>query len=340
MLLRWLVNQYLRDAAEQKVRGMVDDVLNDRPARQRPANADSSDRQQASTTVDAVDVSAPAERRRPPAAGDPHMLSGDAVGRAPEADAAGESAADEFLPCDVLFLFALGIESGGLVDSLKGLETTRLAHGIERAGKLDGREVAIVEAGVGRQAAARAARAAIEFYQPRWVVSAGFAGALVPELRRGHVLLADRVASEEGSELQVGIKLAPETVAATKGLHVGRLLTVDRLIRQPSQRTALAEKHAALACDMESYAVAEVCRDLGARLISVRIISDAVDDTLPPEVERLLGQRSLAGKLGAAAGAMFRRPSAAKDLWNLREDALKASDRLAKFLRGIVGQLP
>lgn len=326
MLLRWLVNQYLRDAAEQKMRGMVDEVLSDRPARQRPASGELRGGEPSSTTVDAAHVS-PASRASNAAAGLPQ-----------ETDQTADSAA-EFLPCDVLFLFALGIESGGLVDCLQGFETTRLAHGIERAGQLDGREVAIVETGVGQQAAARAARAAIEFYQPRWVVSAGFAGALAPELRRGHVLLADRVAGEEASELQVGIKLAPETVAATKGLHVGRLLTVDRLIRQPAERTALGAQHAALACDMESYAVAEVCRDLGARLISVRIISDAVDDTLPPEVEHLLGQRSLAGKLGAAAGAMFRRPSAAKDLWNLREDALKASDRLARFLRGVVGQL-
>jgi adenosylhomocysteine nucleosidase len=334
MLLRWLVNQYLRDAAEQKMRGMVEDVLSDRPARQRasgeprgdqPRGSDPRRSEPSRATVDADHVS------------DASPVANAAAGLPQETDQTAD--ADAFLPCDVLFLFAMGIESGGLVDSLKGVETTRLAHGIERAGKLDGREVAIVESGVGQKAAARAARAAIEFYQPRWVVSAGFAGALAPELRRGHVLLADRVSSETGSELQVGIKLAPETVAATKGLHVGRLLTVDRLIRQPEERTALGEKHAALACDMESYAVAEVCRDLGAKLISVRIISDAVDDTLPPEVENLLGQRSLAGKLGAAAGAMFRRPSAAKDLWNLREDALKASDRLAKFLRGIVGQL-
>jgi hypothetical protein len=29
-----------------------------------------------------------------------------------------------------------------------------------------------------------------------------------------------------------------------------------------------------------------------------------------------------------------------KDLWQLKEDAIRASDRLAKFLEGIVTQLP
>src|SRR6185295_15522441 len=92
-------------------------------------------------------------------------------------------------------------------------------------------------------------------------------------------------------------------------------------------------------CDMETFGVAEVCQERGVPLLAIRIISDGVDDELPSEIENLLAQKTLAGKLGAAAGAVFRRPSAAKDLWRLREDALKASDRLAKFLVGVVGQL-
>jgi adenosylhomocysteine nucleosidase len=296
MLLRWLVNQYLRDAAEQKVREVVADSF-----------APRAPRQPAEPTAQSTEVSA--------------------------------GGGGEFLPCDIAFIFALGIESGGLVDALKGAETSRHKHGIERAGKLDGREVVIVESGVGAAAAARATKGAIDFYQPRWVVSAGFAGALDERLRRGHVLMADSVANEKGEQLSVGIKLEPRVIEATKGLHVGRLLTVDRLIRRPDERRQLSTDHDALACDMETFAVAQACRDANTRLLSVRIISDTVEDELPPEIEHLLAQKSLAGKLGAAAGAMLHRLGAAKDLWKLREDALKASDRLAKFLRGVVGQL-
>jgi adenosylhomocysteine nucleosidase len=151
--------------------------------------------------------------------------------------------------------------------------------------------------------------------------------------------MADSVASEAGENLSVGIKLQPEVIGATKGLHVGRLLTVDRLIRRPEERRQLGSAHAALACDMETFAVAAACRELKTRLLSVRIISDTLEDELPPEIENLLAQRSLAGKIGAAAGAVMHRLGAAKDLWKLREDALKASDRLAKFLRGVVRQL-
>jgi adenosylhomocysteine nucleosidase len=310
MLLRWLVNQYLsnpalRDSAQQKVRDVVSEVLTERPPRS---------------------AGTPPAEPRNPAAGQAGL-------------AASAASDDDFLPCDVAFIFALGIESRGLVDCLQGGETSRHPHGVERAGKLDGREVVVVEAGVGGAAAARATQAAIEFYRPNWVISAGFAGALCEDLRRGHVLMADAVARESGEQLAVGIKLDPQVLAATKGLHVGRLVTVDRLIRHPAERRALREQTGALACDMETFAVAQACRDSGTRLLSVRIVSDAVDDELPREIEHLLSQKTLAGKMGAAAGAILHRFSAAKDLWNLREDALKASDRLAKFLRGVVGQL-
>jgi len=239
-----------------------------------------------------------------------------------------------------VFIFALGIESGGLVDLLKEAEKSRQKHGTEHAGKLAGREVVIVNSGVGQKAAARATAEAIKFYQPRWVISAGFAGGLTEELRRGHIVMAEEVVNLVGQSLAVGMSLDPQSLANIKGLHVGRLLSVDSILREPQERRRLAEQHPAIACDMESFAVAETCRQQGVLCLAIRIISDAVDDELPPEIEHLLKQKSLASKLGAAAGAVMKRFSAAKDLWKLREDTLKASDRLAKFLASTVSKLP
>jgi adenosylhomocysteine nucleosidase len=303
MLLRWLVNQYLRDAAEEKVREVLSDTLGGRGPRTKLATK---------TKTDASQSSEPAELA---------------------------TEGDEFLPCEAAFLFALNIEAGGFTDQLKDTETTRHKHGVEHAGTLGKRQVVVVESGVGSKAAARATRAAIDFYQPRWIISAGFAGALDDNLRRGHILMANEVASLAGERLAVGLSLDPATAASTRGLHVGRLLTVDDIIRKPADRRSLQSQHGASACDMESFAVARVCRDLGTRFLSVRIISDALEDELPPELEHLLKQKTIAGKIGAAAGAMLHRFGAAKDMWKLREDALKASDRLAKFLCGVVQQL-
>src|SRR5207253_10878797 len=111
----------------------------------------------------------------------------------------------EFLPCDIAFIFALGIESGGLIDRLQGAETSRHAHGIERAGKLGGREVVVIESGVGQKAAARATTEAIKFYQPKWVISAGFAGGLDENLRRGHIVMADEVVNAADERIPIDL---------------------------------------------------------------------------------------------------------------------------------------
>jgi adenosylhomocysteine nucleosidase len=152
--------------------------------------------------------------------------------------------------------------------------------------------------------------------------------------------MADEVVDTHQRRLSVGLHVDRAAVEATPSLHVGRLLTVDRLIRTSDEKRRLGAEYEASACDMETMAVAEVCQREKTRFLSVRVVSDAVDDELPKEIERLLDQKSMAAKLGAATGAIFNRLSSIKDMWKLKEDAIKASDRLAKFLVGVVAQLP
>ena len=292
MLLRWLVNNYLREAAQGKLQSVVMETL-------RGVN---------------------------PAA------------------AAGEQAKDAAPPplappCDVAFIFALGIESGGLVDKLSGSSAAKCKTFLEHSGTMQGKEVVIAESGVGPEAAAAATADVIAYHEPAWVISAGFAGGLTAGPQKGDFLMADQVVNLQGERLEVGLKLSPEAIAATKRLHVGRLLSVEKLISTKAEKQKLGEAHQALACDMESFAVADTCRRLKTRFLSVRVISDGLDDQLPKEVERLLKQTTLGGKLGAAAKALMSRPQSAADLWNLQDQALKASDRLARFLVSMLPQL-
>jgi adenosylhomocysteine nucleosidase len=298
MLLRWLVNQYVEQAARGQVqRGLSSAVREMLGGAQSAPHGDD-----------------PASGKRP-------------------------SAANETLapPCDVLIAFALGVEAAGTTDLLERATTTRVGGFTEHAGTLRGKEAVVVETGVGGQDAAAAVSNVIDFHEPQWVISAGFAGALVEDVRRGHMLMASEVVKAEAAPLSIGLTINP---AGTPGLHVGRLVTVDKLIRTRQAKELLGTQHQAIACDMETYAIAEVCRRKNVRFLSVRIISDALADELPKEVERLLSQKTMAGKLGAAAKAIFQRPGSALDLLKLQDDALKASDRLAKFLAGVVAQLP
>jgi len=240
---------------------------------------------------------------------------------------------------DLLVLFALGLESGGLVDRMEDVTTLRCATFVERSGQLDQRDLTVCETGVGCDAAARATHDIIEVHHPRWIVSAGFAGALTPALRRGHIVMANTVVDQRHDVLDVGFKMDPQTIESNPSLHVGRLLTVDRLVRDRGEKEQLAADYDAIACDMETSAVARACRDQHVPFLSVRIISDQLDDKLPIEVEKMLNQSSLAGKLGAATGALFQRPGTVKNMWKLRETAIRAADHLAAFIVGVLPQL-
>lgn len=240
-------------------------------------------------------------------------------------------------PCDVLFIFALNAESGALTDLLEDSQYAQGPSFVERSGTLAGKQVVVAEVGVGAEAAARGTADCLAIHQPKWVVTAGFAGGLSAGLKKGHIVMADEVVDLAGRVLSPDHKV--DRTTASSGLHVGRLLTVDRILREPQEKLALGQQHGAIACDMESFAIAEVCRQAGVPWLSVRIISDTVDDLLPPEIERLLAEKSLAGKFTTAAAAIINRFSAVGDMWQLYEDALKCSQRLARFLKGVVEQL-
>ncbi|MCO6459356.1 MAG: hypothetical protein J5I93_28940 [Pirellulaceae bacterium] len=293
MLLRWLVTNYVQQAARQQLEGMVVDALGNRAG--------------------------------PGPAGQPVASDGQAA------------PASEPPPCDVACLFALGVEAGGLVDLLQGYFAARCPNYKFHQGQLASRQVLVAQTGVGQEAAARATAELIELHHPAWVVSTGFAGGLVPDFGRGHLLMADSVVDQNDRQWDVGLKVPADQLP--RAVHVGRLLTVDHLVRSSDEKRTLAERHHAVACDMETAAVAEACRQAKVRFLAVRIISDSLDDNLPPEVEKLLDQKNLASKLGAATAAIWNRPSTVKDLWRLQEEALKASDRLARFLVGVIEQL-
>ena len=238
-------------------------------------------------------------------------------------------------PVEIAVCCAMQLEAGGLLDLLGDLQSTRCPSLIEHFGSLDGVPIVVVETGVGRTAAARATRELIAMRRPRWIISSGFAGGLVDAVARQHLVLATSVIDESGME----ISIPGSWGAASDGFHLGRLLTVDRVVRTAEEKRRLAEKWSACACDMESSAVLDTAREQGIGLLSVRVVTDDLLDELPPDIESILGKKSLASRLGAAAGAVLRRPASVKELWNLRERAIVASDRLARVLQGLIPAL-
>ena len=204
-------------------------------------------------------------------------------------------------------------------------------------GVIAGKLVALVLTGMGRARAQRGAEVLLDGHRPRWIVSAGFGGALDPALRRNDVVLPREVVNLEGRAFAIDLAVPPE--AEAQGLKTGRLVTVDDLVRKASDKAALREKTGADVVDMETSAIAALCEERSVKFLSVRVISDEAGVDLPPEILAIVGPTG-GLRLGATLGALWKRPSSVKDLLALRQHATEAADRLAAFLVGTFPRLP
>ena len=261
--------------------------------------------------------------------------------RAAQASEADDESAEQPAPtCDVAIVFAIGGEAGGVLDRMTDKSQFRASGFDTTIGKFDERRVAVGVGGIGQAAAAKVCDAIITAHRPRWIISAGYAGGLQASLARGEILLVDAVEDTEGNRFDLDLRLNRDEIEQQPGLHVGKLLTAGRLVARPEEKQALGERHDALAVDMETAAVARVCRNAGVPLVAVRAISDAVDERLPPEIEAWVSDKSLARKAGVMAGSLWKQPGRLQQMWQMRERTLVLGDRLADFLAGLIGQLP
>lgn len=242
--------------------------------------------------------------------------------------------------CEIGVVFALALEARPLVRRLVDRVTTSGGYR-EHVGELSGRRVAVIEAGVGPAAAARATEDLLALRKPRWIVSTGLAGGLAADLDRADVIVGGHVVNIEGQVHATSAGVLAAADAELSRLVEGRgILSVAEVVARAAEKARLAEQTGAAAVDMETFAVANVCSARRTRFLAVRAISDTAEEDLPRGVSRLLAHRTAAGRAGAAAALALRRPSLIKDLWRLRRHSVEAAEALADVLARIVAALP
>jgi hypothetical protein len=116
-------------------------------------------------------------------------------------------------------------------------------------------------------------------------------------------------------------------------------VSVDRVVTTAAAKRDLAAATGAAVVDMETHAVATAARDAGLPCVGIRVISDDAAQDLPREIAAVVQPQSGMRRLGAALGAIGRRPRAAIDMWTLWEHAVVDGRTLAaaieEFVRGL-----
>lgn len=118
------------------------------------------------------------------------------------------------------------------------------------------------------------AAAALAGEEPEEVVHAGLAGALVPGLARGDVVRA------------VSVALGEEVVELPLGQVSAAGLTEVRVVTSPvpvdvAGKQKLGEGGQGEVVEMESHPIAAECVRRGVSYLGLRVVGDALDDTVP-----------------------------------------------------------
>ncbi|HHT9127046.1 MAG TPA: 5'-methylthioadenosine/S-adenosylhomocysteine nucleosidase [Candidatus Brocadiia bacterium] len=173
--------------------------------------------------------------------------------------------------------------------------------------EFNGFPITIVQSGIGMSKAVTVTKRLLQLFKIHLIISAGFAGGLQERINVGDLIIAKNVlyakhtcierpagATRRVAPTSEGLKVISNLpcessfvrlardIGNEEGLkiHVGDIITVDEMIAQSKTKMSLGENLSALAVDMETAFIGQVASDAGIPFVSVRSISDDVNDDI------------------------------------------------------------
>jgi adenosylhomocysteine nucleosidase len=184
-------------------------------------------------------------------------------------------------------------------------------------------DIRVVLTGMGAHNARSATETALAAQRPSFVLSAGFAGGLRPELVSGAVVFS----AEEVPEL------AKRLLAA--GAQTTKFHCVERVAATAGQKQALHKQTGADAVEMESQVIRTICKEKAIPSATVRVILDTANEDLPLDFNALMTpEQKLDGR--KLAWALMKSPAKLGALLRLQKQSAAAADQLAKVLMQIL----
>ena len=185
----------------------------------------------------------------------------------------------------------------------------------------------VVCGGIGPEAARRAAEAVVVKYSPDVLISAGVAGALVPELHVGETIFPVTVIDiQGGSRHETAIKYA---LVANTPLARTTLASYPQ-VAGVKQKQQLAKSYGAHAVDMEAAAIALAAQVHGLAFLAIKSISDEHDFELPEMSRFIRDGQFLIAKFAIHVGL---RPWLWLSFYRLARNSRIASENLCAWLR-------
>ncbi len=173
------------------------------------------------------------------------------------------------------------------------------------------------------------------------MVVCGFAGGLSENMKPGDLILADKVT--DGTEMflpDAALFLAAQSIRPS-GIKIerGTLVTVDKVATTTAEKRELAARTGAIAVDMETAGAVRVAEARGIPWLSVRAITDGVNDELPLDFNALANPDGSVNR-GRVIRATLAQPHKIPALIRLGQRSSLAANNLAAFLVAFLQTLP
>jgi adenosylhomocysteine nucleosidase len=164
------------------------------------------------------------------------------------------------------------------------------------------------------------------------VISSGFAGAVSEQLRVGDLILAQNFSDP-------GLLANAERILRDRQPRVVKLFTSTSIIDSVAERNEIARAADAAAVDMETGAIAGVCKIHGVPLLSLRIVTDTASQPFPAPPSVLFDIERQRTNFGGLLAYLLRDPGSIWRLFRFGRQIARARVSLTDAILAVVRSL-
>jgi len=250
----------------------------------------------------------------------------------------------------IVIFFALSQEIKSLKSRVNTLKKVHFGQAIFYHSEFCGFPLTLVQTGIGKDVS-DILRHLSKSFRIQLVVSSGFAGSLRNEISGGDIVIGKRIlrSLQEGLSGKIPsystcssdnsmVRTATD-IGTTRNfcVHSGDILTTNDIIRSSSVKKRLGDQSAAIAVDMESFIIAEQAHALGLPFITIRAISDGVNDDIKIS-DRLITEKGNVD-IPAVVFYILKKPYRLPELNRLRKQTKAATTALSLFLPDFITKI-
>lgn len=191
--------------------------------------------------------------------------------------------------------------------------------------------ITLIQSGMGVNKASKAASEAAAL-NPELIISAGFGGALSSSISLGEVFLAEKLYSYSSGSITCETTPDPGLGALIgTGLRRGTFITTDEIIEKNRISSLLPDPAGINLLEMESSAIAAICRSRGIRFSAIRSVSDAADHD-PSSLFRRICDNDFNISMAKVALSLIKKPSTLSEFLQLSRNSAIAGKSLSEAL--------